>query len=239
MLVGLGIGWSFWRGSGPDSSAAPLTTTTPPVAAAADTVIPDPTKQPSIAVLPFVNMSSDKEQQYFSDGITEELINLLAKVPKLRVIARTSSFAYQGKDVGIAQIARELNVTSVLEGSVRKSGNTVRITAQLIRASDGTHLWSETYDRTLDDIFKVQDEIAGAVVLKLQGTLLGGTADPRRGRSTRAYILRSCARRPCSTRHRRTRAPRQSSCSRPHRHQPGRAAGRLSWPAPISTKRTP
>jgi TolB-like protein len=132
----------------------------------------------------------------------EELINLLAKVPKLRVIARTSSFAYQGKDVGIAQIARELNVTSVLEGSVRKSGNTVRITAQLIRASDGTHLWSETYDRTLDDL-QGADEIAGAVVLKLQGTL------PEARRTASRLVDHAypeiCARRPAN-RHRRTRA---------------------------------
>jgi TolB-like protein/Flp pilus assembly protein TadD len=123
-------------------------------------------------------MSSDKEQDYFSDGDTEELLNLLAKVPKLRVIARTSSFAYKDKDVGVAQIARELKVATVLEGSVRKSGDTVRITVQLIRASDGTHLWSEAYDRKLDDIFRVQDEIAQAVVSKLQGTLLGATAMP-------------------------------------------------------------
>ena len=129
-------------------------------------------------MLPFKNMSSDKEQDYFSDGITEELLNLLAKVPKLRVIARTSSFAYKDKDVGVAQIARELRVSSVLEGSVRKNGDMVRITVQLIRASDGTHLWSETYDRTLEDIFKVQDEIAQAVVSKLQGTLLGVAAVP-------------------------------------------------------------
>jgi len=143
------------------------------VANASRAAIPDIEKDPSIAVLPLDNMSSDKEQDYFSDGISEELLNLLAKVPKLRVIARTSSFAFKGKEIGIPEIARALNVAALLEGSVRKSGNTVRITMQLIRASDSSHLWSETYDRTLDDIFKVQDEIAATVVDKLKITLLG------------------------------------------------------------------
>jgi len=127
----------------------------------------------SIAVLPFVNMSDDAGNEYFSDGISEELLNVLAKVPGLRVIARTSSFAYKGKDVKIADIARELNVSHVLEGSVRKSGNRVRITTQLIHAADSSHLWSETYDRTLDDIFAIQDEIASEVVQQLKITLLG------------------------------------------------------------------
>jgi len=127
----------------------------------------------SIAVLPFVNMSDDASNEYFSDGISEELLNLLAKVPELRVIARTSSFAYKGKNVTIADMARELNVGHVLEGSVRKSGNQVRITAQLIHAADSSHLWSETYDRKLDDIFAIQDEIAASVVEQLKITLLG------------------------------------------------------------------
>ena len=129
----------------------------------------------SIAVLPFVNMSEDAANEYFSDGISEELLNLLAKIPELRVIARTSSFAYKGKDVNIADIADELNVGHILEGSVRKAGNQVRITAQLIRASDSSHLWSESYDRTLDNIFAIQDEIAAAVVGQLKITLLGET----------------------------------------------------------------
>ena len=141
--------------------------------AAALAPIPTIEKDPSIAVLPFVNMSSDKEQEYFSDGISEELLNLLAKVPKLRVIARTSSFSFKGKEVAIPDIARALNVAAILEGSVRKSGDTVRITVQLIRAGDSSHLWSETYDRKLDDIFKVQDEIAGTVVVQLKIKLLG------------------------------------------------------------------
>ncbi len=127
----------------------------------------------SIAVLPFVNMSSDPEQEYFSDGLSEELLNLLAKIPELRVIARTSSFAYKGTNTKIVDVARELNVAHVLEGSVRKAGNQLRITAQLIRASDSSHLWSETYDRTLDNIFAIQDEIASAVVEQLKVTLLG------------------------------------------------------------------
>ncbi len=142
--------------------------------------IPEIESDPSIAVLPLVNMSEDKANEFFSDGISEELLNLLAKVPKLRVIARTSSFAFKGKEVSIPEIARELHVASVLEGSVRKSADKVRITAQLIRASDGSHLWSDTYDRTLDDIFKVQDEIAAAVVAQLKIKLLGAapTAKP-------------------------------------------------------------
>ncbi|HZX89239.1 MAG TPA: tetratricopeptide repeat protein, partial [Rudaea sp.] len=142
--------------------------------------IPSIEQDPSIAVLPLQDLSQARDQEYFSDGITEELLDLLAKVPKLRVIARTSSFSYKGKDTPIAEIARALHVAAVLEGSVRKSGQKVRITVQLIRASDSSHLWSETYDRTLDDIFKVQDEIAAAVVDKLRISLLGAvpTAKP-------------------------------------------------------------
>jgi len=127
----------------------------------------------SIAVLPFVNMSDDASNEYFSDGISEELLNLLTKIPKLRVIARTSSFAYKNTDVKISEVARELDVEHVLEGSVRKAGDQVRITAQLIRASDSSHLWSETFDRRLDNIFAIQDEIASAVVDKLRITLMG------------------------------------------------------------------
>ncbi len=129
----------------------------------------------SIAVMPFVNMSSDPEQEYFSDGLAEELLNLLARIPELRVAARTSSFAFKGEKVDIPTVAERLNVANVLEGSVRKAGNRVRITAQLIRGSDGYHLWSETYDRTLDDIFATQDEIAESVVKSLKLTLLGAT----------------------------------------------------------------
>jgi TolB-like protein/Tfp pilus assembly protein PilF len=142
----------------------------------------------SIAVLPFVNMSGDKDQEFFSDGISEELLNLLAKIPRLKVAARTSSFSFKGKGVEIPEIARQLHVANVLEGSVRKSGDELRITAQLIRAAEGYHLWSETYDRKMDDIFKIQDEIAGEVVKELKVKLLG--AAPK-GRTTdpRAYAL--------------------------------------------------
>ena len=133
----------------------------------------------SIAVLPFVNMSSDKEQEYFSDGLSEELLNLLAKIPALRVAARTSSFSFKGQNIEIPEIAGRLKVAHVLEGSVRKSGNQLRITAQLIKADDGYHLWSETYDRQLDNVFQIQDEIAVAVVDALKITLLGETPTVR------------------------------------------------------------
>jgi len=145
---------------------------------------------PSIAVLPLVNFSSDKEQEYFSDGLTEELLNLLAKVPGLRVAARTSAFAYKGKNVKMSEIGRDLGVTTVLEGSVRRSGDQIRITTQLINASDGYHLWSETYDRKITDVFAVQDEIAAAVVgaLKLKLLPAPGSRD-RRTESVEAHDL--------------------------------------------------
>jgi TolB-like protein/tetratricopeptide (TPR) repeat protein len=143
----------------------------------------------SIAVLPFVDMSQGKDQEYFSDGLSEELLNQLAQVPQLRVIARTSSFSFKGREVSIADIARALKVGHVLEGSVRKSGNTLRITAQLIRTSDSSHLWSKTYDRDLTDIFKVQDEISREVVAALKLQLLPGTQpdNTQRTRNPQAY----------------------------------------------------
>ncbi|MEO8099510.1 MAG: protein kinase [Acidobacteriota bacterium] len=119
--------------------------------------------QPSIAVLPFANMSGDKEQEYFSDGLAEEIINALVKIPGLKVIARTSAFAFKGQNTDIRKIAETLGVTTVLEGSVRRSGNRIRVTAQLITAADGTHLWSERYDREMADVFAVQDEISAAI----------------------------------------------------------------------------
>jgi len=125
----------------------------------------------SIAVLAFENMSGDPGQEYFSDGISEELLNLLAKVPELQVISRSSSFSFKDKDLDIREIGKQLNVAHVLEGSVRKSGNRIRITAQLIEASSDTHVWSETFDRELGDIFAIQDEIARNVVTKLRFTL--------------------------------------------------------------------
>jgi adenylate cyclase len=127
----------------------------------------------SIAVLPFVDMSPQGDQEYFSDGIAEELLNLLARIPELRVISRTSAFSYKGKDINLSDVARELNVAHILEGSVRKAGNQVRITTQLIDARSDTHLWSETYDRPLDNIFAVQDEISAMVVEQLKIKLLG------------------------------------------------------------------
>ncbi len=127
----------------------------------------------SIAVLPFVNMSDDPGNEYFSDGISEEILNLLAKVPDMRVTSRSSAFSFKGQNVDIPTIAARLNVAHVLEGSVRKSGNQLRITAQLIEVATDTHLWSETYDRELENIFAIQDEIAAAVVEALKITLLG------------------------------------------------------------------
>ena len=134
---------------------------------------PADTQTPSIAVLPFVNLSHDDENEYFADGLAEELLNVLAKIRGLRVASRTSAFFFKGKDVDLATVAQKLNVATVLEGSVRKSGNRVRITAQLIEVATDSHLWSETYDRELTDIFAVQDDIAGAVVTELRTALLG------------------------------------------------------------------
>ena len=149
-----------------------------------DPLSPDPlSTDASIAVLPFVNMSSDKEQEYFSDGLSEELLNQLAQIPQLRVIARTSSFSFKGKEADVATIAKVLKVANILEGSVRKSGNSLRITAQLIRTSDSSHLWSKTYDREIKDVFKVQDEIAGEVVASLKLTLLPGRKTAVAGRT--------------------------------------------------------
>ena len=143
----------------------------------------------SIAVLPFVNMSDDASNEYFSDGISEELLNLLSKIPQLRVISRSSAFSFKGKDIAIPALAEQLNVTHVLEGSVRKIGNRVRITAQLIEARSDTHLWSETYDRTLDDIFATQDEIAARVVAQLKLTLLSNETLSVRKTDPEAYAL--------------------------------------------------
>jgi TolB-like protein/Flp pilus assembly protein TadD len=130
----------------------------------------------SIAVLPFVNMSGDKEQEYFSEGLTEEILNSLSRVNELQVAARTSSFSFQGEHPDINTVAHKLNVGAVLEGSVRRSGSTVRITAQLINAVTGYHLWSETYDRNLDDVLTLQTDIANAVANALKVSMLGGMA---------------------------------------------------------------
>ncbi|HYO46185.1 MAG TPA: adenylate/guanylate cyclase domain-containing protein, partial [Gemmatimonadota bacterium] len=141
---------------------------------AAPVLAPAPAAAPterSIAVLPFTNLSSDPENEYFSDGITEEILNALVKVSDLKVASRTSSFAFKGHHGDVQEIAEKLKVATVLEGSVRKAGNRVRITGQLIGAADGYHLWSETYDRQLEDIFAIQDDIAQAIVTALKATL--------------------------------------------------------------------
>ena len=139
------------------------------VLAALKAIIESPVeREPSIAVLPFANMSRDPDDEYFSDGLAEEIINALAQIPGLKVIARTSAFAFKGQNTDIRRIADALNVTSVLEGSVRKSGSRIRVTAQLIAAADGAHMWSQRYDRELEDVFAVQDEIATAIARTLQ-----------------------------------------------------------------------
>jgi TolB-like protein len=142
----------------------------------------------SVAVLPFINMSSDPEQEYFSDGITEEVLNLLVKIPELKVTSRTSVFSFKGQSIDIPTVAEKLGVAHILEGSVRKAGDRVRITAQLIEAGNDVHLWSETYERTLDDIFAIQDEIASEVVKALQIQLLG-EAPLATATNTEAYNL--------------------------------------------------
>ena len=128
-------------------------------------------KRPSIAVLPFANMSGDKENEYFSDGLAEEIINVLAHIPGLKVIARTSAFAFRGKEQDIRKIAEALGVRTILEGSVRRAGNRIRVTAQLISAEDGSHLWSERYDREMADVFAIQDETAAAIAAALKTKL--------------------------------------------------------------------
>jgi len=169
---------------------APIPAATEAASGASSAEAPVPAAAKSIAVLPFADMSSGKDQEYFADGLSEELLNLLAKLPELRVIGRTSSFQFKGRNEDLRVIGEKLNVAHILEGSVRKSGEKVRITAQLIRAADGSHLWSETYDRTLDDIFVVQDDIAGEVVKALKLTLLGTALTTRsKPQDSEAYNL--------------------------------------------------
>ncbi len=190
LLLALG-GAFLWRDSTDHEQATETAAESKPALAAALPVVPVASDDKSIAVLPFADMSEKKDQEYMSDGIADELLNLLAQVPDLKVIARTSSFSFKGKDVPIAEIARQLNVAHVVEGSIRKSGNKLRITAQLIRTADSTHLWSDSYDRPLDDIFAVQDEIAGAIVQALQIQLAGGELSRRKGgtQNLEAYQL--------------------------------------------------
>jgi TolB-like protein/DNA-binding winged helix-turn-helix (wHTH) protein/Tfp pilus assembly protein PilF len=184
LVVGAGVLWVFRPGqklTAPPSVAQRAASLATPSAARFD---PPPH---SIAVLPFVNMSGDKEQEYFSEGLTEEVLNSLTRINELQVAARTSSFSFEGEHPDIVAVAHKLNVASVLEGSVRRSGNTLRVTAQLNNAVTGFHLWSQTYDRDAGDILKLQSEIANAVASALKVTLLedasarielGGTHDP-------------------------------------------------------------
>lgn len=149
-------------------------------------------QHPAIAVLPFTNMSADPENEYLSDGISEEILNSLTRLPDLRVAARTSSFAFKGRNPDIGEVGAKLHVQAVLQGSVRKSGNRLRITTQLIDAADGYQLWSERFDREMHDVFAIQDEIAAAVLQKLRVTLLGVPEGGARGRHTddvKAYEL--------------------------------------------------
>ena len=170
-LLGGGIFWRYDLATDASSAAAVASSSVAPAGPAAVDA------RPSIAVLPFVNMSEDRSNEYFSDGITEELLNVLARVDDLGVASRTSSFGYKDSQLGTAAIATALKVNHLLEGSVRKSGNRVRITAQLIDAVNDRHLWSETYDRELDDIFAIQDEIANAIVAALRGRLGAGQGE--------------------------------------------------------------
>jgi serine/threonine-protein kinase len=176
----------FWFSRHHEQPVASSLAAEPP-AASSPSRVEAPAPPHSIAVLPFVNMSGDPKEDYFSDGLSEELLNSLAAIPELKVAARTSSFSFKGKNADVADIARKLNVGAVLEGSVRKDGNEVRITAQLINASTGYHLWSHIYDRNLKNILALQTEIATAVTQALQATLmanaaasieLGGTHNP-------------------------------------------------------------
>jgi TolB-like protein len=175
------LGYGLYRGSRAEVTVSAQALAAPPASSPASALTAFSPPAHSIAVLPFLNMSGDKEQEYFSDGLSEELIDRLTNVADLRVPARTSSFYFKGKQTTIADIAKALGVAHVLEGSVRKSGDTLRVTAQLIRVDNGYHVWSETYDRKLGDIFKVQDEIATAVVGALKLKLLEAptTKDPQ------------------------------------------------------------
>ena len=152
-------------------------------------------KDASIAVLAFANRSASADDEYFSDGLADELLNVLARIKGLRVAARTSAFSFKGKQATVAEIGRALNVATVLEGSVRKSGNRARVSVELVKVSDGYHLWSETYDRTLDDIFAVQDDIAQAVVKELRTTLMGEASVEAKDKTVAAEIAKAATER--------------------------------------------
>src|SRR5438093_8534081 len=173
VLVSLLVGWWFMQSSGRNrqpAAASPTNAVPAPPANAAD--------QKSLAVLPFVNLSDDKGSEYFSDGISEELLTVLQKIPGLRVAARTSAFSFKGKNATAQEIGQKLGVARLVDGSVRKSGDNVRIAARLTRADTGEQLWSENYTRDLKDVFAVQTELAQTIVAQLRGQLTGGAADP-------------------------------------------------------------
>ena len=193
LLVGIGLlaatpglVWHFWW----LWSHPPVPSSAEALRAKLNAVPPasDIRAAPSIAALPLVNLSRDPDQEYFADGLTEELLNLLAKVPGLHVAGRTSSFAFKGKNEDLRTIGQKLGVAAVLEGSVQKAGDRVRITVQLINAADGYHLWSETYDRKLTDVFAVQDEIGQAVVEALRIKLLPGQTPTSKGRTANSEV---------------------------------------------------
>lgn len=189
-ILTVALAWFIW-----DKFAqvpGELGPTTKPETTQLTAVAPDPVSKQnppakSIAVLPFANMSDDASNEYFSDGISEEILNALAKVRELKVAGRTSSFAFKGRNEDLRMIGKALGVSHILEGSVRKAGNTVRITAQLIQVDDGFHLWSETYDRELTDIFAIQDEIANAILQQLKAQLVGGGQITSTRADTQAY----------------------------------------------------
>ncbi len=171
LLVGVSIlFFAFVRASPESLTAAPAPVQEASVTAARAAAA-SPKGAISVAVLPFLNLSDDRQQEFFSDGMTEEITTALAKVPDLRVVARTSAFQFKGKNVDVQNIGSQLHATHLIEGSVRKAGNRVRITAQLIKTDDGTHVWAEDYDRDLTDVFAIQEDIARAITASLHMTL--------------------------------------------------------------------
>ena len=188
IVLVIALGWFGWDKFREEPGS---TSVSPGVSEAVDTPVidtPNPgtsnSNEKSVAVLPFVNMSDDKQNEYFSDGISEELLNVLVRVKGLRVPSRTSSFTFKGSSLKLSEIGKELQVDHILEGSVRKSGDRIRVTAQLVEVNTDTHLWSETYTRQLDDIFAVQDEISQAIVAALKITLNGSEQSEIQSRST-------------------------------------------------------
>lgn len=191
LLIAGTVLWGFTRGPGASPSAESARTT---AVSPATGVFPGTPTEPtaSVAVMPFVNLTGDPGKEYFSDGMAEELIDALAQVPGLKVPARTSSFAYKGRNVDIRRIGHDLGVARILEGSIRSAGDRIRVTAQLVDSRSGYHLWSRTYDRKFKDIFKLQDDLAAAIVSALQGTAGGdesSTPHPQSTRDVEAYRL--------------------------------------------------